>query len=40
VLAWYLMAVACMGLAAMLFLPETAPMSIRRRPSTAPLLAQ
>ena len=31
VMAYYLMGVACMGLAAMLFLPESAPMSIRRR---------
>ncbi len=31
VLAWYLLAIACMGLVAMLFLPETAPMAVRRK---------
>jgi MFS family permease len=31
VLAWYLMGIACMGLGAMLFLPESAPLSIRRK---------
>jgi len=40
VLAWYLMGIACMGLAAMLFLPESAPMSIRRKAGRSPALAQ
>jgi MFS family permease len=39
VLAWYLMAIACMGLGAMLFLPESAPMSIRRKRKTVALAA-
>ena len=39
VLAWYMMAVACMGLGAMLFLKESAPMSIRRGPARAVLPA-
>ena len=29
VLEWYMMGIACMGLAAMLFLPESAPISLR-----------
>ncbi len=40
VLAWYLMGIACMGLAAMLFLPESAPMSVRRKAIRTPALAQ
>jgi len=40
VLAWYLMGIACMGLGAMLFLPESAPMSIRRRRRLTPVPAQ
>ena len=39
VLAWYLMSVACMGLAAMLFLPESAPLSIRRMSRNSPARA-
>ena len=31
VMGYYLMGIACMGLAAMLFLPESAPMSIRQK---------
>ena len=34
-----MMGIACMGLAAMLFLPESAPMSIRRKIATTPLTA-
>lgn len=37
VMGYYLMGVACMGLAAMLYLPESAPMSIRRRAARAAL---
>jgi MHS family citrate/tricarballylate:H+ symporter-like MFS transporter len=39
VLAYYMMSVAVMGLAAMLFLPESAPMSIRRRRDRVPVAA-
>ena len=39
VLEWYMMGIACMGLAAMLFLPESAPLSIRRKIATTPLTA-
>ncbi len=39
VLSWYMMAIACMGLGAMLFLPESAPMSIRRARHRAPVTA-
>ncbi len=40
VLAWYLMGIACMGLGAMLFMPESAPLSIRRKLRATPVPAQ
>jgi MFS transporter, MHS family, citrate/tricarballylate:H+ symporter len=40
VMGWYLMAIACLGLVAMLFMPESAPVSVRLARKAAPLPAQ